>query len=410
MSIKQLLKKENLSKFYDLCMSVGSIVVFNMVIQLFIYPFIADKLGNEGFGQVRSMMALITITSCTLGVAANYSRMMTEKKYSPSNSNYIYILLGGSLVCIAIGIAYMCGLGAFSPIGAILFAVLIILTAFRYYSDVDFKLKTDFFGYMIFYVSIAAGYSAGILVYMLTNQWFVSFIVGEVVGILFVILRGSIYKKPFAKPDASFPMVAKSMSYLLSSTLMENLTLNADGIVLVAFCGEEAVAIFYVASLLGKVIAMLSTPLNSLIISYLAKSNMRLNGKFWTVVSLVVAVLGVLAFAACRVASPIYIGIFYPNLTETTLPMLSAAILGQVFYFISGILLIVLLHFDGEKNQFIMNAAYCAEYFILVTAFTATQGLAGFVWGTLIANAIRFFGVIALGFVSALKASKNKDC
>ena len=408
MSIKQILKKENLSKLYDLLMSVGSIVVFNMVIQLFIYPFIAGKLGNEGFGQVRSMMALITITSCTLGVAANYSRMMTEKKYSPANSNYVYILLGGSLVCIAIGIVYMYGLGVFSVVGAILFAILITLTAFRYYSDVDFKLKTDFFGYMIFYVAIAAGYAAGILVYMLTDQWFFAFIVGEAVGILFVILRGSIYKKAFAKPDASLPGVAKSMSYLLSSTLMENLTLNADGLVLVAFCGDEAVAIFYVASLLGKVIAMLSTPLNSLIISYLVKSNIKLNGKFWTIASSVVAVLGVLAFAACRIASPIYINIFYPLLSEATLPILSAAILGQIFYFISGILLIVLLKFNGEKNQFIMNAAYCAEYFILVTVFTATDGLAGFVWGTLIANAIRFFGVIALGFISAFRAPKKE--
>ena len=128
---KQFLSK-NIGKFYDLCMSVGAVVVFNMVIQLFIYPFIADRLGNEGFGQVRAMMSLVSITAGSLGVSANYSRMMTENKLHPSNSSYFYILLGGGAACAALGVAYMAGLGAFSTLAALMFALLIILTAFRY--------------------------------------------------------------------------------------------------------------------------------------------------------------------------------------------------------------------------------------------------------------------------------------
>lgn len=407
MKIKVLLNESNKKKLYDLIMSVGAIVVFNMVIQLFIYPFIADRLGNEGFGAVRSMMAFVSITAGSLGVAANYSRMMTEKEHRPANSNYVYILLGGSLICASLGVGYMYGLGELSALSAPLFAALIILTAYRYYSDVDFRLKTDFLGYMLFYLAIAAGYAVGTLVYLVTKEWFFAFIVGEAAGIIFVIIRGSIYKKAFAKPDSSTKKVLSSMSYLLFSTLMENLTLNADGLVLVAFCGEEAVAVFYTASLLGKVIAMLSAPLNSIIISYIVKSNARLTARFFTVAVFAVSVLGVLAFAACRIVSPIFISIFYPSLVEATAPVLSAAILGQIFYFISGILLIVLLKFNGEKRQFLINSVYSAEFFVIVTALTAWLGFYGFVTGTLIANAVRFFGVILLGYFSV--AAKSKE-
>ena len=408
MKIKDLFTTSNQKKLYDLIMSVSAVVVFNMVIQLFIYPFIANKLGNEGFGAVRSMMAFTSITAGSLGVAANYSRMMTEKEHRPANSNYVYILLGGSLICAALGMGYMYGLGELSALSAPLFALLIMLTAYRYYSDVDFRLKADFLGYMIFYLAIAAGYAVGTLVYILTKEWFLAFIVGEAAGILFVALRGSIYKRGFARPDGSVKKVMSSMSYLLFSTLMENLTLNADGLVLVAFCGEEAVAVFYTASLLGKVIAMLSAPLNSIIISYIVKGNVKLTGKFFTVAVFAVSVLGVLAFGVCRIASPIFIGIFYPSLSEITAPVLSAAILGQIFYFISGILLIVLLKFNGEKRQFLINSAYCAEYFVIVTALTALLGLSGFVTGTLVANAVRFFGVVVLGYLSAAKKKEDK--
>jgi len=407
MKIKELFTKSNKKKLYDLIMSVGAVVVFNMVIQLFIYPFIADKLGNEGFGAVRSMMAFTSITAGSLGVAANYSRMMTEKEHHPANSNYVYILLCGSLICVVLGMGYMYGLGELAPMSALLFAALIILTAYRYYSDVDFRLKTDFLGYMLFYLAIAAGYAVGTLVYLLTKEWFLAFIVGEAAGIIFVIFRGSIYKRAFEKPDGSTKKVLSSMSFLLFSTLMENLTLNADGLVLVAFCGEEAVAIFYTASLLGKVIAMLSAPLNSIIISYIVKSNAKLTARFFTVAVFAVSALGVLAFAACRIVSPIFIGIFYPSLLEATAPVLSAAILGQIFYFISGILLIVLLKFNGEKRQFLINAVYCVEFFVIVTALTAALGLNGFVTGTLIANAVRFFGVVVLGYFSVATAKKQ---
>ncbi len=408
MKIKDLFNKSNKKKLYDLIMSVGAVVVFNMVIQLFIYPFIADKLGNEGFGAVRSMMAFTSITAGSLGVAANYSRMMTEKEHRPANSNYVYILLCGSLLCALLGVGYMYGLGELAPVSALLFATLIILTAYRYYSDVDFRLKTDFLGYMIFYLAIAAGYAVGTLVYLVTKEWFLAFIVGEAAGIIFVVIRGSIYKKAFARPDGSTKKVLSSMSYLLFSTLMENLTLNADGLVLVAFCGEESVAVFYTASLLGKVIAMLSAPLNSIIISYIVKNNAKLNGRFFTVAVFAVSALGVLAFAVCRIASPIFIRIFYPSLVEATAPVLSAAILGQIFYFISGILLIVLLKFNGEKRQFLINSIYCAEFFVIVTALTAFLGLSGFVTGTLIANAVRFFGVIVLGYFSVSAAKKKQ--
>ncbi len=408
MKLKKLIGPDNVKKVYDLIMSVSAIVVFNMVIQLFLYPFIAARMGNEGFGLVRSMMALVSITAGSLGTSANYSRMMTENKYKPANSNYVYILLFGGVVCALIGVAYMDGLGALTLPSALLFSLLLILTAFRYYSDVSFRMKTDFFGYMIFYFAVAAGYAVGALVYFLTKQWFTAFIVGEAAGISFVVIRGTIYKRALAKPDKSLRQVGKSMSYLLSSNLMENLTLNADGIILVAFCKEEAVAVFYTASLLGKVIAMLSAPLNSLIISYLVKSKVKLDKKFWSIALVASGAIGLLAFAGCTLVSPLFIGIFYPSLSEAVRGYIVPAILGQIFYFISGVLLVILLKFNGEKKQFFINASYCAEFFVIVSVMTALWGLGGFIWGVLTANAIRFVGVSLLGCLLVMKIKKEE--
>ena len=97
--------------------------------------------------------------------------------------------------------------------------------------------------------------------------------------------------------------------------------------------------------------------------------------------------------------------IFYPSLYEAVKGYVAPAILGQIFYFISGILLVALLKFNGEKKQFFINASYCAGFFVIVTALTAFFGLQGFVIGTLIANALRFVGVALVG---CFAIAKNK--
>ncbi len=382
----------------NLFMSVGSIVAFNMVIQFFLYPFMERRLGHDAYGVALSLISLVGITSISLGSSANYSRMMTESRYKPANSNYVFVLLLGGILCSVIGGIYLYTLGIFSWLTFLLFSLLIISTAFRYYSDVNFRLGGDFFGYMIFYLLIAVGYVIGAGVYALTGEWMLAIILGELVGIAFVAVFGNIYKKALSRPDESMPRVLRSMGFLLSSSFMENLTLNADRLILLAFCDGETVAIFYTASLLGKAIAMLSSPLNSLIISYLVRGNVSLTKKFWWLALGGAFGLGTLAFAACAAVSPFVLRILYPSLWELARPYIVPAILSQIFYFIAGMLLVVLLKFNGEKRQFLINAVYGAEFFILVIVGTALGGLGGFVTASLVANLLRFLGVALLGF------------
>lgn len=106
--------------------------------------------------------------------------------------------------------------------------------------------------------------------------------------------------------------------------------------------------------------------------------------------------------------SHILLPVFYKDLYAETLPYLFPAIASQIFYFISGVLLVVLLRFRGEKKQFFFNFGYAAEFFVLVIIGTCFFGLKGFVWFSLIANLIRFLAVIPWGYLPP-RAPKEKD-
>lgn len=393
--------KNNKKKIKDLMLSIGATAVFNMVIQFAMYPFLERNLGKENYGVALSILSIVAILAGTIGTAANYSRMVTSVNngIACTNGDYNIILLTLSTLCGLGGIFYLRYLGISSALAAVIFVVLIILTALRYYSDVEYKMNSDFMRYMIFYVAISIGYLLGMLVYRLTGEWMLAFVAGEALGVIFVVFQGTIYRKDVLKPSAKFVPVCKSMGFLLLSTLIDNLTLNADRLLLMIFAGGSAVSIYYTASLLGKVVAMLSVPINSIIISYLVKYDGSLTKKFWSVASGGSIVLGALAFAGCTIISPFLLGILYPDLKNDIAPYIAPAILGQIFYFVSGVLLVILLKFRGEKKQFLFNTFYMIEFMAIVILGTWLWGLDGFVYTCLAANAIRFVAVIIWGFI-----------
>ena len=395
--------KNNKRKIKDLSMSISAIAIFNMVIQFAMYPFLEQNLGKEGYGVALSLLSVISIISGTLGTSANYSRMVTcaDMSIEYTNGDYNIILLVLSAICGVGGVLYLNYIGVSSVLSAIIFFLLIISTSFRYYSDVEYKMNTNFFRYMMFYNVVSVGYLLGLLVYKISGEWLVAFLIGESLGIAFVVIWGTIYRKNLLTPSKNFPLICKSMGFLLLSTLIDNLTLNADRILLMVFSGAGAVAIYYTASLLGKVVAILSAPINSIIISYLVKYKGGLTKKFWTVSTLATVALGVVSFAGCTVISPFMLKLLYPDLVQECMPYIAPSILGQIFYFISGILLVILLKFRGEKRQFFFNAAYAVEFFAIVIVGTFLFGLNGFVYSSLIANAIRFIAVIIWGFAPA---------
>ena len=406
MKLKQLFTDQNRQKIKDLAYNIGAILLLNVTIQFVLYPYIQRRIGNEAYGVALSLLSLVTITANTIGTAANYSRLVNERGLSPANGDYNLFLLVAGLLSAGIGTAYLWSLDLLTPMHVAVYSLLILATAFRYYSDVGYKLSGNFLYYFLFYSAIALGYLAGLVVYHLTDHWMTAILTGEIFGILFSVFASSIYRRAF-RPSRVFGTVLKSLLYLTLSTLLENLTMNADRLVLMALAGGEAVSIYYTASLFGKVAALLTVPLNALIISYLIHYDKPLTRPMWALFTGVGAVLGVLILGGCLLGSYLILPYLYPDLFALSRPYFLEAITAQVFYFVSSVLLVVLLRFRGEKKQFYFNLLFGVEFFVLVVIGTLRTGLEGFVTLSLIAMAIRFVLVSVWGFLPE-RAPKEK--
>lgn len=411
--IKSLLTKDNRKKLLDLVYSIGAAGIFNLVIQILIYPTFYKVLnlqqgieGKDGgpYGVALAVISFLAITAGTCGYSVNCSRILGVEKGHTKNSDYNLILLIMGILCSIAGLIYIYNLGYTSPLTMILYVFLAFSTMLRYYSEVEFKINTNFFRYMIYYLLISVGYVAGLLLFFPTGEWMIPLIIGEYLSVLFVLICGKIYRGPLFKPTKSFIPVLSSIGLIFLSAFIDNITLHADRILLLAITGDGSfVATYYAASLLGKVISMLTLPINAILISYLVRYKGGLTKKLWLTVIAAASAFGAVGFFGCWLVSPIAINILYDGMLERVLPYLVPAILGQVLYFVSGMLMMILLRFKGEKKQLLLNAAYAVVFFASVAVGTLLGDLTGFVYGILIANAARFAAVVIWGFFEKKK-------
>lgn len=400
MNIKGLFSSENKEKIKNLIYSIAGVAIFNMVIQFFIYPQIEKTLGPEKNGIALSLISLIAIISGTCGYAVNSSRLLGLSHGRTNSGDYNIILLIMGTVCSGIGAVYLFWLDIATPISVILYILLIVATMLRYYSDVEFRININFFRYMIYYILISVGYIVGLVFLKLSGEWMLTLLLGELFAVIYVVICGKIYRPPFFKKTEAFAPAFTSISFLFLSSLIDNLTLHADRILLLAITGAgTAVTTYYIASLVGKLVALLTVPINSLIISYMVKYKGALSKKLWTLMVGGSAVFGAVAFVGCMIVSPFLIKILYPDNYAEASKYLVGAVLGQIFYFVSGVLMTALLKFKGEKRQFIFNVSYAVIFFAAVILGTSLYSLEGFVYAVLIANAIRFVGAAAWGFI-----------
>lgn len=392
----------------DLIYSVLGLVAMNGVIQLVLYPFFNSSLGSEQFGNVLTMISLVAIMGSTFGTAANYSRMVSHTKGVDSNGDYNIFLLIIAVASVGVSIVGVLWLGEGGIVYFIGYYLLMVVTVMRYYGDVEFRLNVNYKRFLIYYLLISAGYLVGIACFKFTDSWILAMLVGEMLAVGYVIITGSIFRKPFLKPSENFKNNFVSFALLSGTELIATLILNADRIMLQAFAGGTAVTVFYAATLIGKMVSLVSMPLNGVIIGHLARYDGKLKDSTFVKLCGGSILLSLVLNVLCVGVSYVFVGIMYADIFEMVKPYFWLANLGQVFYFVSNTLTVVLLRFTDEKYQLYINLIYLAIFAVLAVPMTYVWQLWGMAWALVIVNLIKILVVAIVGKVQLGRLAKSQ--
>lgn len=376
--------------------TISGNLVMNGVLQIVIYPLLNRVMGAEPLGNLLFIMGIAAIICPSVGQALNTSRLVVRREYPVSNGDYnTLLLLSGGLGCVVT--LLLARNSVRSVLGGILISLLLLATLFRYYGDVEYRLSLHYKGYLVYYLILAAGYLAGFGLYLLTDVWYLIFLTGEAAAFFYVLRTGSIYDHFFACSDARSVAWKRGMA-LIGSYLITNLTLNIDRLALKFMLGDTAVTQYYVVSLIGKTMVLLVAPVNTIIISYLTKEKEQIGQRQF--LKFVAAGAGT-AFAfwiMAQIGTPIFVRLFYPDLYEATVPVMTIVNISQILGLLSAYLFIVVLSFTDEKLQLVLQGIHLVLIVILVNIFTSRYQLPGFSAAVLAANAIRVLLIVLVGF------------
>ncbi|HAS37474.1 MAG TPA: hypothetical protein DCS04_02510 [Ruminococcaceae bacterium] len=272
----------------------------------------------------------------------------------------------------------------------LLYWLLMCMTVTRYYSEVEYRLHTNYVGLLCYYLIISAGYLVGMIFAKLSGQWALSLLTGELAGFVFVAAKGSIYKRSVVEKRQTLGDIRRSAGYLMVAQLLVNLIFNSDRIILMAFCESETVTVYYIASAVGKMISFVTGSFNSVIIGYLAKKKETLPSKSFLKIFAVSSIAVALAIGACYVGSIIYTKLLYPADYNAASPFFIVANSAQIFYFVSGMFTTILLRYAKENVQTRINAVYAVVFCITSIPTAYFFGIWGYAIGVLIADLFRY--------------------
>ena len=403
-------KKEKLSLLKrfasDMAYSLAALAVMNMVLSFGVYPYLERQLGADGQGKVLFFTALMGLMASAVGCGINYGRMKASTKHVTQSADYNWYLLAAAMLSILVtvgGFAVMPDAAGASFAGV---CVLIFATTVRYYADVEYRLSLNYRGFFCYYMLIAAGYGVGMLLYPLTDSWISILLLGEFAGLLFVAVTGKLFRPPFFRRSENFGADGAICASLSATYIMSDFVSYADRLFLPLFVSNTASTHFYIASLIGKMTSLISTPLNGVITGHLA----RYNGKF-TKRMLFTIMMGLLGFAALvtaatTVASHVYVYLFYPSEYRQVTELFLVANAGQVLFFLSNIMMTVVLRFASTRYQVVMGIGYLVVFFAAVLPAMYFFGLWGAAWGLLGVNLFKFLLITGLGFYALQRESK----
>lgn len=254
----------------DSFINVFSNMILVSSLQLMIFPLISRNENNDYFAILISIYGIILILATSFGNTLNNVRLINNKFISDEEkegifTRYIIKIILINMIIIIIVLGYY----SVDLINSIFIVFFTILLTLRYYLNVYFREKLNYKKMFLTNISVIIGYLIGLIIYLSIFKFYgFIFFLGELSGFLFLSIHTS-----FRIKNISSLKNAK-IFYDYKNYVQINLIINVmnylDRIILLPIVGSVAMTTYFIGFTASKVLSMLTTPINNVILSYLS--------------------------------------------------------------------------------------------------------------------------------------------
>lgn len=393
----------------DVMLNIIASAIPIVVLQLIVLPIFGRELGDAQYGLVVTLVSLYTLLSLPFGNVLNNIRLLLNNEYEQNKvTGDFNVLLAGSLIIssfiLILGTIFY--EGTFSIISVFLMIIISCINLLREYLIVSFRINLNYKGILINNLILGIGYIFGIIVFYITGYWQSIFILGSGLSLFYITRNSNLLKESFATTNL-FKVTTYKSIVLFCSIFLKNTLSYADKLLLFPLLGATTVSIYYTATILGKIISMMITPINSVVLSYLIKSEKMRIKKFIFMIILT-GVIGVIGYFVTISASQSLLYFLYPNWAAESMELIYITTASAILDVMNSVIHPFILRFNNINWQWLISGTNVFVYIISAFLFYDLYGLIGFCIGILVANVFKLILMILI-FIINYRQYSAKD-
>lgn len=382
-------RQVNYRFIFNIVLNIISSGIPIVLLQLVVYPIVAKYLSSEDYGLMITIYSIIAIVGGSIGNALNNVRLLSDVLYKKNNIIGDFSILCKKSIIVILFVSTILFTYYYKSIN--LYICLNILSAcfifLSTYYEVDFRIKLNYKNILFNSIALAIGYIFGMAIFYFTNHWEYIYIFGFFFSTMFCIFKSKLFSEQHSKTFL-FKKTSKDFNNLVVSNVVSNFPTYADKLVLYPLLGGSAVSIYYSSTIVGKILNMVLTPINGVILSYIAKYEKNQKPKIFLIL-IISFLLAIVGYIFTVIISKPILSFLYPLWAEDSLRIVPITTIGVMLTVISNILTPFILKFCESKWQANINIIFSICYILSSIVLFNYFGLIGFCFGSIISTFIK---------------------
>lgn len=378
------MKKKFISDVFLNLLSTGLPLI---ILQLISMPLVAKQEGSEDYGIIIVVISILTLISFPIGNVLNNIRLLKSEKYLSADisADFPPILVGSSFISILVFVtSSILIIEEFNFLNGLFQTLVVMGLLLKDYWVVAYRIELNFKGILYNNMLLSAGYLVGSVLYILVGYWELIYLLGLIFSLLYIMRTTAIWREPL-NVSIEFKETFSDFIILYISGFLKNLLNYADKIILLPLLGPTSVAIYYSASIVGKIVSMIFGPINSVILSYLTKID-RITNKIFLKGFIIALIAMTFGYFITILVSPFILKTLYPEWVEDSLELIYITTAAIYISILSSLFQPFNLRYNKIKWQFYMSVSNILIFISLAIILTPDFELIGFSFAVLISS------------------------
>ncbi len=376
---------------FDTILNIVSYAIPIIALQFAIFPLVAKYWNTNNYGLMLSLTSIVGVAAEMAGGTLSNVKLILNSKYKEQNliGDFSYIFLSTNIVIAVILFILFAFIYKLPIYNIILLLCYFILFSVRSYLTVGYRIELKYNLVFINNLILCGGYLIGLYIAILLNKWEYIYIIGLGLASIHLFITTDVWKEPIKKTILYKETIRKDIA-LMGAYFVGNSMNYFDRVFLYAITGALLVSGYYVATVFGKVMNLLITPINMVMLSYLSKKS-KINVQEITFCIIAVLLFTLIFTFLANIIASYVLSILYPQYYIDILYLIPIATLATVLTSCTSLFKTLAMRYASGKSIFVTELIYIALYIISATILLKTDGIKGFCIATIIATFIRLF-------------------